>query len=57
MQISANRVGKAIKNLIKAVESNPKNALSTLCAPNSLTETKATVSIDVIIEKADRTNK
>lgn len=57
MQIYAKRVGNAMKYLMYAVESNPKVLFSTLCPPNSLTGSKAMVSMEVMIDMADRTKR
>lgn len=57
MHISAKSVGKAIKALIKAVDSNANTLFSTLCPPNSLTDANATVHIEVKIESAEKKNR
>lgn len=54
MHISAKSVGKAIKALIKAVDSNANTLFSTLCPPNSLTDANATVHIEVKIDRAEK---
>lgn len=57
MQISAIRVGKDMKARINAVESAPRVLFYTLYPPNSFTEKSATVSIEVKMEKAERTKR
>jgi hypothetical protein len=56
-QIYAIRVGKEMKARMKAVESAPRVLFYTLYPPNSFTENNATVSIEVTMEKAERTNR
>lgn len=55
--IYAIRVGKEMKARMNAVESAPKVLFYTLYPPNSFTENNATVSIEVKIEKEERTKR